>query len=230
MSKHFQRKDRPLARLNRSRLEKLVSNPSSSLDLLTTCGKATQKQFLKDVFRVMDYLVSEMCFVTQKVGVATEHGFLLRTWGNAQEALDLPDWRLKQIREWILDREWVTSKQPRECRTGRDGREEWRGLASIKRVTMKYFKFVGLLDELEEAREAARKTIKKMSNRVSVAVRYLLTPITLLAKFRRRRKQENEAKANQPASEQSNDYNKYAPINSDPGDALLAEFDRFCPG
>lgn len=230
MSKHFLRKDRPLARLNRSRLEKVVSNPSRYLDLLTPCGKATQKQFLKDVFRVMDYLVSEMCFVTQKVGKVTPNGTLLRTWGNVQEELDLPDWRLKQIRAWILDREWVTSKQPRDRFTGVDGREEWRGLCSIKRVTKKYFKFVGLLNELEEAREASRKTVKAESKRYNVAVRYLLTPITLLAKFRRRRKQENEAKANQPASEQSNDYNKYAPIDSDHGDALLAEFDRFCPG
>lgn len=228
MSNNFQRKDRPLARLNRSRLENLVTNPSSSLDLLSTCGKATQKQFLRDVFRVMDYLVSEMCFVTNKVGVATERGFLLRTWGNAQEKLDLPEWRLKQIRAWILDREWVTSVQPRECRTGKDGREQWRGLASIKRVTLKYFKFVGLVEEAQTAKEAARKTIKAMSKRVNVAVRYLLTPITLLAKYSHRREQKNEAKANQPTSEPVNDYNKYSPIVSE-FDATLAEFDQFLP-
>ena len=130
----------------------------------------------------MDYLISEMEYRTSKIGVATKNGFLLRTWANVAKGTGLKEWRVKQCVAFARDREWITSKQPRENING-----EWYGLASIKRVTSKYFNDLGLVSAFNNARKAATATIKKMAERTGVQVRYLLTPITLLNKFSKRK-------------------------------------------
>ncbi|MBF4328136.1 hypothetical protein EAY16_22955, partial [Vibrio anguillarum] len=66
-----QRKDRPLAALNRSVLEKIAKCPSSSIAFLTTNGRGVRKSFVTDIARVMTVMVNEMCFRSNKVGVAT---------------------------------------------------------------------------------------------------------------------------------------------------------------
>lgn len=176
------RRERPLAALNRDRWEKLMDNPSRYHFLLSPSGKATQAQFLRDIAIVMDYLISEMEYRTSKIGVATKNGFLLRTWANVAKGTGLAEWRVKQCVAFARDREWITSKQPRENING-----EWYGLASIKRVTKKYFTDLGLVSAFNNARKAATVTIKKMAERTGVQVRYLLTPITLLNKFSKRK-------------------------------------------
>jgi len=130
----------------------------------------------------MDYLISEMEYRTSKIGVATKNGFLLRTWANVARGTGLPEWRVKQCVSFARNREWITSTQPRNNING-----DWYGLASIKRVTQKYFKDLGLLDALAQARKAASKSIKKFAATTGVEVRLMLTPITLLRKFRSRR-------------------------------------------
>ncbi|MEZ9002333.1 hypothetical protein AB6E26_06585, partial [Vibrio splendidus] len=87
---HHKRSARPLAALNRDRWRKLLENPSQYDYLLSRSGKSTQRQYLTDIGRVMDYLVSELEFRTCKVGVATANGFLLRTWANAAKGTGLP--------------------------------------------------------------------------------------------------------------------------------------------
>ncbi|MFA0662412.1 hypothetical protein AB4619_25285 [Vibrio splendidus] len=178
---HHKRSARPLAALNRDRWRKLLENPSQYDYLLSRSGKSTQRQYLTDIGRVMDYLVSELEFRTCKVGVVTANGFLLRTWANAAKGTGLPEWRVKQCVSYAKDRGWITSKQPRENING-----DWYGLASIKRITDKYFRDLGLNLAYESAKQAATKNLKKMAASTGVHIRYLLTPITLLRKFARR--------------------------------------------
>lgn len=90
-------------------------------------------------------------------------------------------WRVKQCHEYAANRDWI----PRERYTGKDNREKWRGLASIKRVTDKYFTDLGLLKERLEAKAQARKYLKKKSTQWKRPVKYILTPITLLARRRK---------------------------------------------
>lgn len=183
VKRHKKRCERPLAALNRDRWIKLLDNPSQYDYLLSPSGKATQRQFLGDIAIVMDYLISEMEYRTSKIGVATKNGFLLRTWANTAKSTGLAEWRVKQCVTFAKERGWITSKQPRNNFNG-----DWYGLASIKRVTNQYFSDLGMLDAFEKARQAASKTIKKFSVKTGVEVRILLTPITLLQKFRRRNK------------------------------------------
>ena len=180
------RSARPLAALNRGRWIKLLDNPSQYDYLLSPSGKSTQRQYLTDVARVMDYLVSELEFRTSKVGVVTANGFLLRTWANVGRGTGLPEWRVKQCVKYAKDRGWITSKQPRENING-----DWYGLASIKRITDKYFRDIGLNLAYLNAKQAATKNLKKLSASTGVHLRYLLTPITLLRKFARRATQTN---------------------------------------
>lgn len=183
-NKSFKRSARPLAALNRDRWRKLLENPSQYDYLLSRSGKSTQRQYLTDIGRVMDYLVSELEFRTCKVGVVTAKGFLLRTWANVAKGTGLPEWRVKQCVSYAKDRGWITSKQPRENING-----DWYGLASIKRVTDKYFRDLGLNVAYANAKQAATKNLKKMAASTGVHIRYLLTPITLLRKFARRNTQ-----------------------------------------
>ncbi|ASA54432.1 hypothetical protein [Vibrio gazogenes] len=181
-----QRKDRPLAALNRSILSKIAHCPSSSAAFTTTNGRAIRQSFARDICRVMTVLVDEMCFHSNKVGVATVHGFSLRTWGFIAEAVNLPLWRVKQCVKYAFQKGWITSKQPRERYTGKDNRDQWRGLASIKRVTETYFKDLGIYEQYQEAKTAAKQWLKMLARRLQRPVKYIQTPITLL---RRRRKE-----------------------------------------
>ncbi|MFZ3408223.1 hypothetical protein [Vibrio chagasii] len=187
-NKSFKRSARPLAALNRDRWRKLLENPSQYDYLLSHSGKSTQRQYLTDIGRVMDYLVSELEFRTCKVGVVTAKGFLLRTWANVAKGTGLPEWRVKQCVSYAKDRGWITSKQPRENING-----DWYGLASIKRVTDKYFRDLGLNVAYANAKQAATKNLKKMTASTGVHIRYLLTPITLLRKFARRSTQRHDS-------------------------------------
>ncbi|MDC5868826.1 hypothetical protein OPW39_08295 [Vibrio europaeus] len=180
----FTRRERPLAALHRARWSSLLQDPSRYAYLLSASGKATQRQFLRDIASVMDYLISELELRTRKVGVATRNGFLLRTWANVAEGTGLPVWRVKQCVSFAKQRGWLTSTQPRYNENG-----EWYGLASIKRITERYFADLGLTDAMLKARVAASNSIKRMASRTGVHVRYLLTPITLLRKFARRHDQ-----------------------------------------
>lgn len=184
----YKRSARPLAALNRDRWRKLLENPSQYDYLLSRSGKSTQRQYLTDIGRVMDYLVSELEFRTSKVGVVTAKGFLLRTWANVAKGTGLPEWRVKQCVSYAKDRGWVTSKQPRENING-----DWYGLASIKRITDKYFRDLGLNVAYANAKQAATKNLKKMAASTGVHIRYLLTPITLLRKFARRNAQRHDS-------------------------------------
>lgn len=183
------RRERPLAALNRDRWESLVSNPSSYHYLKSASGKSTQKRFLVDVAKFMDALVSELCYVSLKVGSAHKEGFMLRSWATIAKRSGLQEWRVKQCFGFASERGWVTSVQPREYNAMT---QEVYGLVSIKRVTKKYFKDLGLLDALESASEAAKKTLKKLSQRLGIHKRYLLTPFSLLIKLRSFRKHQEE--------------------------------------
>ncbi|SHO54467.1 hypothetical protein [Vibrio quintilis] len=185
-----QRSDRPLAALNRAVLEKVAQCPSSSSAFTTDNGRATRQSFVRDICKVMTVLVNEMCFRSNKVGVATVHGFSLRTWGFIAEAARLPVWRVKQCAKYAFLKGWITSKQPRERYTGKENRDQWRGLASIKRVTVEYFIDLGIYEQYLEARKASKSWLELLAKRLNRPVKYIQTPITLL---RRRRKEARQA-------------------------------------
>lgn len=180
------RSERVLAKQNRARLAKMLELPSSYAVLQAPSGRTTQKQYLIDCFRLMDLLVSEMCFVSRKVGVSTKNGFLLRTWNYVSEKLNLPLWRVKQCLTWCYKKGWLTSDQPRELYTDEKGNVAYKGLASIKRITLKYFQDIGLHDEFKTACKAAREAINKLANKLNTKVKILLTPITMLQRFARK--------------------------------------------
>lgn len=180
------RSERVLAKQNRTRLAKMLELPSSYAILQAPSGRTTQKQYLLDCFRLMDLLVSEMCFVTRKIGVSTKNGFLLRTWSYVSEKLNLPLWRVKQCLTWCYRKGWLTSDQPRELYTDSNGNVAYKGLASIKRITLKYFQDIGLIEEFKTACKAARDAINKLANKLQTKVKVLLTPITMLQRFSRK--------------------------------------------
>lgn len=191
------RKERPLAALNRSRWESMLANPSGYHYLKSASGKSTQKRFLVDVAKFMDCLVSDLCYVSLKVGSAHKEGFALRSWETIAKRSGLEVWRVKQCFGYAKDRGWVTSIQPREYNAITD---EVYGLVSIKRVTKQYFQDLGLIDALANATEAAKKTLKKLSMKLGIHKRYLLTPYSLLKKLR--------AKHSRPVKRPK--YNPYA--------------------
>ncbi|MCC4787517.1 hypothetical protein AB6E39_05945 [Vibrio splendidus] len=186
-----QRKDRPLAALNRSVLDKIVKCPSSSIAFLTSNGRGVRKSFARDIAIVMKALVNEMCLSSNKIGVATKDGFALRSWGYIADICDFPIWRVKQCVKFAFNKGWITSKQPRETYTGKDNLQKWRGLASIKRVTDAYFHDIGIFEQYKESKTASKRWLKTFANRIGRPVKYIQTPITLL---RRRRKEAVEAK------------------------------------
>jgi hypothetical protein len=174
------RSERPFAALNRDRWAHYLENPSSQVVLLSPCGRATQRRLLTDVAKVMDCLVSNMCLRTRKVGFVAKNGFFLLTWQTIADKCSLPLWRVRQCAQRIIDNGWLESTQPREKSLG-----TWVCLASIKRVTFRYITEFGLKDAFFAAHIAAKKSLVSLSQRYQKPVKYLLTPITLLAKFRR---------------------------------------------
>ncbi|GGI85866.1 hypothetical protein [Shewanella gelidii] len=177
------RSERPFAALNRARWNHYLENPSSQLMLQTKCGKATQKRFLVDIAVVMDTLVSNMCLRTRKVGTIAKNGFFLFTWDTIAKKAGLPVWRVKQCASRIIENGWLESTQPR----GTNAKQEYVCLASIKRITYKYIEQTGLKKAFIDAHAAAKKSVEKLAKRYQTKVKYLLTPITLLAKFEARR-------------------------------------------
>lgn len=190
-----QRKDRPLACLNRAVLDKIVQCPSSSTAFLTSNGRGVRKSFARDIAIVMKALVNEMCLSSNKIGVATKDGFALRSWGYIADICNFPIWRVKQCVKFAFNKGWITSKQPRETYTGKDNLQKWRGLASIKRVTDAYFHDIGIFEQYKEAKTASKRWLKTFANRIGRPVKYIQTPITLL---RRRRKEAAEVKTPVP--------------------------------
>ncbi|KFI09522.1 hypothetical protein IX95_23915 [Vibrio sp. B183] len=181
------RQERPLCRLHYSVMMRILNNPSSSAAFLTENGRASQQSMVNDVARFMYVLVNEMCLTTGKIGVDTQHGFLLRTWGYIGKELNMPEWRVKQCKDYAIRKGWITSVQPRERYTCKDNLEKWRGLASIKKITDKYFADLGMLKERLEAKQKARKYLKKRATQWQRPIKYILTPITLLARRRKER-------------------------------------------
>lgn len=190
-----QQKSRPIARLNRAILAKIAECPSSSSAFTTANGRATRKSFVKDICKVMTLLVDEMSVRCRKIGRATRAGFSVRSWGFVAEKTGLPLWRVKQCVDYAKDRGWITSTQPRERYTGKDNKEQWRGLVSIKRITEDYFKDLGIYEQYLKAKEANKDWIKALARRLERPVKYILTPITLL---RRRRKEASERRISEP--------------------------------
>ncbi|WP_234425396.1 hypothetical protein [Vibrio coralliilyticus] len=94
----------------------------------------------------------------------------------------MPEWRVKQCKDYAIRKGWITTVQPRERYTGKDNLEKWRGLASIKKITDKYFSDLGMLKERLEAKQKARKYLKKRATQWQRPIKYILTPITLLAR------------------------------------------------
>ncbi|EPF7601696.1 hypothetical protein ACSVJ5_002891 [Vibrio vulnificus] len=188
------RKDRPFAAFHRAALEKIAQCPSSSVAFLTSNGRGIRKSFAIDIIKLMTVLVEEMCLHSRKIGKATKHGFALRSWAYIAEKCDLPLWRIKQCAKFAFLKGWITSKQPRESFTGKDNIEKWRGLASIKRVEVRYFSDLGIKFEEEyyKAKIAAKEWLKSIARRLERPIKYIQTPVTLL---RRRRK---EAAQNSP--------------------------------
>ncbi|MBE8577954.1 hypothetical protein IQQ51_20810 [Vibrio sp. OPT18] len=176
---------RPLASLNRAYLKNLLKCPSKSALLTSTSGRTTQSRFLKDIFTVMDTLVSQMCSRTRKVGASAKNGFFLFTWARIAELSELPEWRVKQCYRYLSKKGWVTSKQPWTLRIGDDGKLKKCALTSIKRVTLKYFDDMGLTSAFKEALRAGAKTIKDRAKAFGRPVKYILTPITLLEERRK---------------------------------------------
>lgn len=186
-----QRKDRPLVALTRSILEKIAKCPSSSNAFLTSNGRAMRQSYVVDICKVMTALVEEMDLSSNKVGVATQHGFSLRTWGFVAEKTGLEKWRVKQCMKFIYSKGWVESKQPREKFTGKDNIDKWRGLASIKRVKAEFFYDLSIYQQYEKAKQAAKEWLKRYARELGRPIKYIQTPITLL----RRRRKEAAAKA-----------------------------------
>lgn len=187
---HKQRKDRPLACLNRAVLDKIVQCPSSSTAFLTANGRGVRKSFARDIAIVMKALVNEMCLSSNKVGSATRDGFAVRTWGYIADICNFPVWRVKQCVKFAFNKGWITSKQPRERYTGKDNLDKWRGLASIKRVTDAYFKDIGIFEQYQEAKAASKRWLKAYAARIGRPIKYIQTPITML---KRRRKEAVQA-------------------------------------
>ncbi|YCO02099.1 hypothetical protein ACB087_04080 [Vibrio sp. VNB-15] len=172
------RRNRGLATLNRTRWENVLKCPSSYAFALSGRGCATRASLLKDVAKLMDVLVSDLCFVTHKVGVDTKKGFLVRTWAHIAEKMNVPAWRVKDCAAFAMDRGWITSEQPKEYANG-----EWVCLASIKRVSRQYWEDLGLVKAMDEAKTASISKIVEKSKSTGLPVGFLLTPITMLRKI-----------------------------------------------
>jgi len=143
----------------------------------------------EDILKVMSVLVDQMCLRTRKVGVTSQSGFFLFTWARVAELSGLPEWRVKQCVPFLRSRGWVTSEQPWTTRDGSNGKAKYVALTSIKKVTFKYFKDLGLTEAFRRAHRAANKTIRQRAKQLQRPVRTILTPITLLRERKKRAQQ-----------------------------------------
>ncbi|MCU8171444.1 hypothetical protein M2H03_14360 [Vibrio vulnificus] len=122
-----------------------------------------------------------MDFVTHKVGVVAENGFLLRTWEHIAKQMDVPEWRVKDCKAFAMARGWITSKQPKDL--SENG--EWVCLASVKRVTDKYFEDLGIVTAMQEAKAASITKVVEKSKATGLPVAFYLTPISLLKEIKK---------------------------------------------
>lgn len=175
------RRNRGLPSLSRSHWLHVMRDPSRSAWALSGRGCATRRSLLESVSCFMDVMVSEMCLVTHKVGMDTENGFFLRTWSAIAGIMKVTVDRVKQCFMFCKDRGWITSEQPKELND--DG--SWVCLASIKRVTNKYFQDLGLVDAMLAARKSALKLVCDRAEVYQKPVAFILTPISLLRKIKK---------------------------------------------
>lgn len=222
----FKRSDRPIASKNRSKLKMIYRRRDTSLLMQTDTGRTIKSEFAFKLTAFMDWCVSNMCLTSSKIGRGTWEGFKLYTWERCAKDTKLSLDDVKHCAAAARSKGWITSKQPREKYTGRDNREAWKGLASIKRVTTKYFKDIGLLEDFEQAKESAKKTVKEAARKAGISVKYFLTPITLLRKFRRERaaiKAEKSQKQDTPQNRETSPPKSFsAPYRSEfPEDPLI---------
>jgi hypothetical protein len=161
--------------------------PSSQAVLLTPCGRATQKRFLTDIAIVADVLVSDMCLKTRMIGHSLKIGFWLDTWAFVAKKCNMPLWRVKQCADRMKENGWLESTQPRKKTINTDKSESWTPLTSIKRITMKYFKDLGLEDAFEGAQKANKPKLEALAKKYGKPLNFILTPISMLDELRRQR-------------------------------------------
>lgn len=135
---------------------------------------------------MLDVLVSQMCSRTRKVGTASSNGFFLFTWARVADLAGLPVYRVKQCAAYLKSKGWIESNQPWTMRVGQDGKAKMVALTSIKKVTVKYFNDLGLLEAFKEAKKAGAKTIKALASQYKRPLKYILTPISLLEERRKK--------------------------------------------
>ncbi|XDF78844.1 hypothetical protein AAFX60_006985 [Aliivibrio fischeri] len=183
-NKQFKRSGRPLAALNRAYWDGMVKTPSKFEVLQAPCGQATRRSLVKDVAAFMDTLVSNMCFVSRKVGrKPSANGTFLYTWEAIADLMKVPTYRVKQCFEYASDRGWVeSSDQARE--RGEDGKFIFR--VTTKKVTMKYFTDLGLIEKFKEAQEAAKAYLTNKAKGLGVTTQLMLTPVGILNAIRKR--------------------------------------------
>lgn len=170
------RENRGLASLNRSYLNHAYVNRHGTAWALNSRGCTTRKSRMLRVCLFMDALVSHMCISTQKVGVSTANGFFVYTWEKIADLSGLKLWEVHDAKEFALERGWITSTQPKEI----DADGNWTCLASVKRVTNKYFRDLDLFEKLVEARKSAVGYAYKLAKKFKKPVEYIQCPITLL--------------------------------------------------
>lgn len=173
------RKDRALCSLNRAHWNAVLKTPSNFSYALNDRGCATRVTYLTDIALFMNALVSNMNFVTHDIGIETKLGFRLNTWKSIADFVGLPEWRIKQCAKFAMDREWITSVQPREI----DDEGNFKNLASVKTVTDVYFSDLGLTDAMTDAKRSAINYIVKKAKEWDLPVGFLLTPITMIRKI-----------------------------------------------
>jgi hypothetical protein len=177
-TKQHKRSERPFAALNRAFWSKMVKAPSSYEVLQAPCGQATRKSLVKDVSKFMDTLVSNMCFVSRKIThTPTEKGSFLFTWDAIALKMGVPSYRVKQCFEYASDRGWVTSSD-QAMERGEDGKFIFR--VTTKKVTMKYFEDLGLVEKFKEAQESAKVYLTKKAKALGITTQLMLTPAGIL--------------------------------------------------
>ncbi len=172
------RDNRPLCKLNRLHWERALKTPCSFPHLINGRGIATRKTFLKDISEFMNIMISQMCFVNCIVGKETNNGMSVRTWAFIANEMKVSEDRVKQCARFAKEREWFTSVQPRKTADG-----VIIPCASIKTVTDKYFKDLGLEKALKTAKKSAIDILSRLAKNTKVPMAVYLMPITMLHKI-----------------------------------------------
>ena len=123
-------------------------------------------------------MISQMCFVNKIVGKETEIGMSVRTWRFIANEMNVSEDRVKQCAKFAKDREWFTSVQPRKTEEG-----VIIPCASIKTISEKYFKDLGLEKALKTAKKSAIDILAKLAKEQKVPMAVYLMPITSLHKI-----------------------------------------------